>query len=62
MKLPWELALAYFPHIRGREFSVATGERKEGEELKGTKIELLVAIVKYQTVLKKVSLSYFSSI
>lgn len=55
VKLPAERLLDIFPLIRGRDFSIANG----GEELNHpsqegvTRIELLVALVKYRTILRK---------
>jgi sulfite reductase alpha subunit-like flavoprotein len=56
VKLPWSWALALFPVIRGREFSICSGGTQRlyhyGNEL--IKFQLLIAIVKYKTVLKKI--------
>lgn len=56
VKLPWEWATTLFPHIRGRQFSICSGgELQEISKERGTmKLQLLVAIVKYKTVLKKI--------
>ncbi|KAK2766053.1 NAPDH-dependent diflavin reductase [Arachnomyces sp. PD_36] len=54
VKIPWQEVAAVFPVLRGRQFSLASGgELKRGSN-GGTKFELLVAIVKYQTVIKKI--------
>jgi sulfite reductase alpha subunit-like flavoprotein len=58
VKIPWVEAANVFPAMRGRHFSVASGgalkRRSSGEAAtEGTKFELLVAIVKYKTVIKK---------
>ena len=54
VKIPWQQVATIFPVLRGRQFSLASGgELKRGSN-GGTKFELLVAIVKYQTVIKKI--------
>ena len=54
VKIPWQWAKAVFPEMKGRQFSIASG----GELAKGpgdsTRFDLLVAIVKYRTVIRKV--------
>lgn len=53
VKIPWQWAVYVLPELRGRQFSIASGgwlKHGIGEE---TRFELLVAIVKYQTVIKK---------
>lgn len=55
VKIPWEYAGTVFPVLRPRQFSIASGgslKKTEGGE--GTAFELLVAIVKYQTVIRKI--------
>ncbi|EED12993.1 NADPH-dependent FMN/FAD containing oxidoreductase, putative [Talaromyces stipitatus ATCC 10500] len=56
VKIPWQHAASVLPIIRGRQFSIASGgELKELLNQKtGTKFELLIAIVKYRTILKKI--------
>lgn len=57
VKIPWQEAASVFPVLRGRQFSIASGgnlRRISGDLGGGTKFEILVAIVKYQTVIKKV--------
>ena len=49
VKLPWQLALSLLPTMRGRQFSIASGGK-----LKAARVELLVAIVKYRTVIKRI--------
>ncbi|KAF7546896.1 hypothetical protein G7Z17_g8115 [Cylindrodendrum hubeiense] len=55
VKLPAERLLDIFPLIRGRDFSIANG----GEQLNHpsqegvTRVELLIALVKYRTILRK---------
>ncbi|RAH56800.1 hypothetical protein BO85DRAFT_373724 [Aspergillus piperis CBS 112811] len=54
VKVPWQHAISVFPVLKGRQFSIASGgELKRGPE-GGTKFELMIAIVKYQTVIKKI--------
>ncbi|KAL3420401.1 NADPH-dependent diflavin oxidoreductase 1 [Phlyctema vagabunda] len=56
VKLPWKYATAYFPFIRGREYSIASGGvyKKIQPAMKGyIQIQLLVALVQYKTVLRK---------
>ena len=54
VRIPWQWATIVFPSLRGRQFSIASG----GELCRGpnssTRFELLVAIVKYQTVIRKI--------
>ncbi len=56
VKIPWQEAANVFPILRGRQFSIASGgaQRRLSEDEAGTKFELLVAIVKYKTVIKKI--------
>ena len=54
LKIPFKYAASVFPIIRGRQFSIASGgELKKGPNGQ-TRVELLVAIVKYRTVIKKI--------
>ncbi|KAJ5495043.1 NADPH-dependent diflavin oxidoreductase 1 [Penicillium diatomitis] len=54
VKIPWQHAVSVLPIIRARQFSIASGgDRKRTEDGK-TQFELLVAIVKYQTVIKRI--------
>jgi sulfite reductase alpha subunit-like flavoprotein len=56
VKIPWQHAASVLPVIRGRQFSLASGgelKRIPGQT-DGTKFELLIAIVKYRTILKKI--------
>ncbi|KGM92280.1 uncharacterized protein PADG_11468 [Paracoccidioides brasiliensis Pb18] len=61
VKIPWQQVCAVFPVLRGRQFSLASGGKlKKVEVLPGsnsttvsTRFDLLVAVVKYQTVIKK---------
>ncbi|KAI4173587.1 MAG: hypothetical protein LQ346_008399 [Caloplaca aetnensis] len=52
IKIPWQWAANVLPELRGRQFSIASGGSRKhlGEGL--TNFELLVAIVKYRTVIK----------
>lgn len=54
VRIPWQEVCNVFPLIRPRQFSIASG----GSSLTGTntrsQFQLLVAIVKYRTVIKKV--------
>ncbi|MCJ1389062.1 NAPDH-dependent diflavin reductase [Xylographa bjoerkii] len=54
VKIPWQWAAAVFPELRGRQFSIASGGELKYGENGSTRFELLVAIVKYKTVIKKV--------
>lgn len=56
VKIPWQHAASVLPVLRGRQFSIASGgelKRVPGQS-EGTKFELLIAIVKYRTVIKKI--------
>ncbi|MCJ1379298.1 NAPDH-dependent diflavin reductase [Xylographa soralifera] len=54
VKIPWQWAAAAFPKLRGRQFSIASGGELKYGEHGSTRFELLVAIVKYKTVIKKI--------
>ena len=55
MKLPWSYATSIFPTIRGRQFSIASGGRlSKSSTPDHIQVEILVAIVRYKTVLKKI--------
>jgi sulfite reductase alpha subunit-like flavoprotein len=56
VKLPWQWAATIFPPIRGRQFSICSGGALQDHTTEGetVKLQILVAIVKYKTVLKKV--------
>lgn len=55
VKLPWQWTCTIFPVIRGRQFSISSGGEKRTSSEKGfVQVQLLVAIVKYRTVLKKI--------
>lgn len=55
VQIPYEHVPAAFPTIRGREYSIANGGRQFNHALHrlDTAVELLVAMVKYKTVLRK---------
>jgi sulfite reductase alpha subunit-like flavoprotein len=52
VKIPWQRICSVIPALRGRQFSIASAFKEEGEE--GTKLELCIAIVKYKTVIKRI--------
>ncbi|KAI9924480.1 hypothetical protein ASPWEDRAFT_125277 [Aspergillus wentii DTO 134E9] len=54
VKIPWQHATSVFPIFRGRQFSIASGGELKRSADGGAKFELLIAIVKYQTVIKKI--------
>ncbi|RAL14443.1 NAPDH-dependent diflavin reductase [Aspergillus homomorphus CBS 101889] len=54
VKIPWQHAVSVFPIMRARQFSIASGGALKHTTEGGTKFELLVAIVKYQTVIKRI--------
>lgn len=53
VKIPWQWAANVLPELRGRQFSIASGGQLKGDG-SFTRFELLVAIVKYKTVIKKI--------
>lgn len=55
VKIPYQYIPAVFPLIRGREYSIASSgvlADTEGND-DATRVELLIAVVKYKTVLRK---------
>ena len=52
VRIPWQWAATVLPRLRGRQFSIASGGELK-KDAGNTRIELLVAIVKYKTVIKK---------
>ncbi|KAL8946140.1 MAG: hypothetical protein Q9222_007425 [Ikaeria aurantiellina] len=52
VKIPWQWAAKVFPELRGRQFSIASGGELTHSS-NGTDFDLLVAIVKYKTVIKR---------
>ncbi|KAH8681561.1 hypothetical protein BX600DRAFT_505233 [Xylariales sp. PMI_506] len=55
VNIPYQWVPSIFPLIRGREYSIASGGplAKSPDDPSVTSVELLVALVKYKTVLKK---------
>jgi sulfite reductase alpha subunit-like flavoprotein len=54
VKIPWQHAVSVLPVIRARQFSIASGGKRKRTSDGKTQFELLVAIVKYQTVIKRI--------
>jgi len=55
VKLPWKWITSILPIIRGRQYSIASGGAlKTSEDGRRGKVELLIAMVKYRTVIKKI--------
>ena len=54
VKIPWEWAANILPELRGRQFSIASGGRRKNHESGHVQFDLLVAIVRYKTVIKKI--------
>jgi sulfite reductase alpha subunit-like flavoprotein len=56
VRIPWKWATSVFPVIRGRQYSISSGgDLKFSRHNKDVvQVHLLVAIVKYRTVLKKI--------
>lgn len=53
VRIPWHWAPSVFPELRGRQFSIASGGDIMTPEADTTRIQICVALVKYQTVLRK---------
>ena len=53
VNVPWQWAGSVFPELRGRQFSIASGGIHKTTLTGTARFELLVAIVKYRTVIKK---------
>lgn len=56
VRIPFSRAPEVFPLIRGREFSICTGANAIGDNLKDDgllKIDILVALVEYKTIIRK---------
>jgi sulfite reductase alpha subunit-like flavoprotein len=53
VKIPWQRVCSIIPTLRGRQFSIASAvdPKKDAEK---TNVELLIAIVKYKTVIKRI--------
>lgn len=54
VKIPYKYAATIFPVMRGRQFSIASGGHTKFGNPGRSRIQLLVAIVKYKTVIKRV--------
>ena len=54
VKIPWQWAANTLPELRGRQFSIASGGQLKITPDGMARFELLVAIVKYKTVIKKI--------
>ena len=55
VKIPWQWAAVVLPELRGRQFSIASGGWLKADiDNITTRFELLVAIVKYRTVIRKI--------
>jgi sulfite reductase alpha subunit-like flavoprotein len=59
VRIPWQWAATVVPVLRGRQFSIASGGALKlplpgDKTISGSRIELLVAVVKYRTVIKKI--------
>lgn len=54
VKIPWQRICTIIPPLRGRQFSIASAFDPRADPHDKTRIELLIAIVKYKTVIKRV--------
>ncbi|KAL6240546.1 NAPDH-dependent diflavin reductase [Rhinocladiella similis] len=54
VQLPWEEVTNIFPAMRPRQFSIASGGKLKHLDDGSTIFELLIAIVKYRTVIKRI--------
>ena len=54
IKIPWQWAANVLPELRGRQFSIASGGKLKADAHGRSRFELLVAIVRYKTVIKKI--------
>ena len=54
VKIPWQWAINVLPELRGRQFSIASGGELKIDDQGHARFELLVAIVRYKTVIKKI--------
>ncbi|KAF2730666.1 riboflavin synthase domain-like protein [Polyplosphaeria fusca] len=54
VKIPWQRVCSIIPTLRGRQFSIASAQPPADAVEKKTRIELLIAIVKYRTVIKRI--------
>jgi len=54
VKIPWHRICSIIPAIRGRQFSIASAQCPSDRQENKTRIELIIAIVKYRTVIKRI--------
>ena len=54
IKIPWQRIVDVLPELRGRQFSITSGGALRSDTRGNARFELLVAIVKYKTVIKKI--------
>jgi sulfite reductase alpha subunit-like flavoprotein len=54
VKIPWQRVCSIIPAMRGRQFSIASALAPSHSGQGETRIELLIAIVKYRTVIKRI--------
>ena len=54
VKIPWPRLCSIIPSMRGRQFSIASAQQPSAQKSNGTIFELLIAIVKYKTVIKRI--------
>ncbi|KAF2714819.1 NADPH dependent diflavin oxidoreductase-like protein 1 [Pleomassaria siparia CBS 279.74] len=54
VKIPWQRLCSIIPATRGRQFSIASAPLPSAPTDNRTRIELLIAIVKYKTVIKRI--------
>ena len=52
--IPWQWAANILPELRGRQFSIASGGRLKQSSTGLARFELLVAVVRYKTVIRKI--------
>ncbi|KAI8942098.1 hypothetical protein NX059_000193 [Plenodomus lindquistii] len=53
VKIPWQRVCSIIPALRGRQFSIASAHNPQSTPQDQTRLELLIAIVKYKTVIKR---------
>jgi sulfite reductase alpha subunit-like flavoprotein len=58
VKIPWQRLCSIIPTLRGRQFSIASAMTEipatAEDKAKRTRVELLIAIVKYKTIIKRI--------
>ncbi|ORY15189.1 sulfite reductase flavo protein alpha-component [Clohesyomyces aquaticus] len=54
VQIPWQRVCSIIPTMRARQFSIASAQPPSAKEEDHTRIELLIAIVKYRTVIKRI--------